>query len=257
MASATWKIKYYKSILTDLKEKFGKLCQEHLADTTNYVTKELHRELYDRFNFRPEDLINSERFKFHYEDSNLHWSQCKPIEELRNIVDFTTAFLGLSPIFSEPSSVWFPPNFEDTERYTFESCMQDTYKVNFGIFNNERISISTTGYVDTWLENNFSGTGKMEIESDSDINRIMEVTVLGRVTCTGTAVLLDKCLGIWFYNPPDVVDRYLFGKMGQAALVNFPEYGMTKDVEIQFLEEWEQVNVEVHDWDSDDDEQLG
>lgn len=106
--------------------EFGKVCQEHLTDTNSYLTKFLHQDLRDRFNFRPEDLVNPERFKFHYEDSNPYWSGCEAIKELRHIVDYTTVCLGLSPISSEPAPVWFPSNFEDVDRYTFESCMQDT-----------------------------------------------------------------------------------------------------------------------------------
>jgi hypothetical protein len=60
-------------------------------------------------------------------------------------------------------------------------------------FDDEPIQASLVGFVDCWGEgdSNFKAKCHMEIDLGLKVKNIVEVAVLGRVTCTGTAILLD------------------------------------------------------------------
>ena len=198
-------------------------------------------ELLQRCVLRSEDLANSDTVKG---------------DMPSNVLDFITALLGKPPIFPEPPLVWFPPKFEDVESYCFQLCMEDAYLVDFGTFNDEPIQASLVGFVDCWGEGdaNFKGKGRMEIDLGLKVKDIVEVAVLGRVTCTGTAILLDSSSQIWFYNVPDTVDPYFEGMKARLALVKFPPNGMTKYAELSFVQQYENVVVDVKEFDDEDDE---
>jgi len=141
-----------------------------------------------------------------------------------HVLGFITGLLGQPPIFPEPKLVWFPPKFEDVESYCFRLCMERAAIVDFGTFNDEPIEASLVGFVDCWGEGDseFAGSGRMEIDCGPRGKEIVEVAVLGRVVCTGTAILLDSSSQVWFYNVPDAVDPYFEGMKARMALVKLP-----------------------------------
>ena len=218
----------------DFKEELFRDRMTEFADgATSAVVLE---EVLDRCTFRSKGFANSDTVKGDI-----------PI----NVLDFITAHLGQPPIFPEPPLVWFPPKFEEVESYCFERCMNDTYTVDFGTFDNEPIQVSIVGFVQRWGDEDFTGKGTMKIDLGLGVKRILTVAVLGRVSCTGTALLLDESLQIYFYKTPHAVDPYLEGMKAQAALVKFPAKGMTKYTELTFVDEYGKVDVEVKDFDDD------
>jgi hypothetical protein len=190
---------------------------------------------------RSEDLANSDLVKG---------------EMPSNVPDFITALLGKPPIFPGLPLLWFPPKFADVASYCFQLCMEDAYRVDFGTFNDEPVQASLVGVVDCWGEGdaNFKGEGHMEIDSGLKVKEIVKVAVLGRVTCTGTAILLDSSSQVWFYNVPDAVDPYFEGMKARLSLVKLPRNGMTKYAELSFVQQHENVVVDVKEFDDDSED---
>ena len=212
-----------------------------MADPAGPESTVVLEELLQRCMLRSQDLANFDTVKG---------------DMPSNVLDFITVLLGKPPIFPEPQLVWFPPKFQDVELYCFQLCMEDAYLIDFGTFDDEPIQASLVGFVDCWGDGdaNFKGKGRMEIDLGLKIKNIVQVAVLGRVTCSGTAILLDSSSRIWFYNVPDAVDPYFEGMKTRLALVKFPQNGMTKYAELGFVQQYENVVVDVKEFDDEDDE---
>jgi hypothetical protein len=158
---------------------------------------------------------------------------------------------------AELSSIWVPPPFNEVATYCHEMCMQNRQVVDFGIFNNKMIRLSTTGRVLCWGDGDadLEGQGHIEIKLGSNVTKTIDVMLLGYIVPTGTAVLLDTSSQIWFYNTPNAVDPYLEGMQGRAAWIDFPIEGITKTTEIHILEEYKDVIVELEEF-KDEDERM-
>jgi hypothetical protein len=224
----------------NFKDDLRRLFRECLADPGGPKSTVVLEELLQRCMLRFEDLANVDIVKG---------------ELPSNVLDFITALLGKPPIFPAPPLVWFPPKFADAGWYCFQLCMEDAYLVDFGTFNHEPVQASLVGYVDCWGEgdSNFKGKGRMEIDLGLKVKDIVEVAVLGRVTCTGTAILLDSSSQVWFYNVPDAVDPYFEGMKARLALVKLPRNGMTIYAGLNFVQRHENVVVAVKEFDDDDE----
>ena len=224
----------------NFKDDLRRLFRECLVDPADPKSTVVLEELLQRCMLHSEDLANPDTVKG---------------DMPRNVLDFITAFLGKPPIFPEPPLVWFPPKFEDAQMYCYQLCMEDAYLVDFGIFNDEPIQVSFVGFVDCWGEgeSNFKGEGRVEIDLGLRKN-ILKVAVLGRLKCTGTAVLLDSSSQIWFYNVPDAVDPYFEGIKAKLSLVKFPPNGMTKYAELSFVQQYENVVADFKEFGDDEDE---
>ena len=92
----------------------------------------------------------------------------------------------------------------------------------------------------------------MNLIYSPNVKRQVKVAVLGNIAGTGTAVLLDSAGKIWFYQTPNSVDRHVEG-VPQAALVKFPEDGITINTPIEFDEEYDKVEVIPDDFESEDE----
>jgi hypothetical protein len=138
----------------------------------------------------------------------------------------------------------------------FSTLYGDVYFVDFGTFNDETIQASLVGFVECWGEGdaNFKGKGRMESDFGLKVKQIVKVAVLGGVACTCTAILPDSSSQIWFYNIPDAVDPYFEGMKARLALIKFPPNGMTKYVELSFLQQYENVVIDVKEFDDEDNE---
>ena len=95
----------------------------------------------------------------------------------------------------------------------------------------------------------------MEIDLGLKVKDIVEVAVLGRVTCTDTAILLDSSSQVWFYHIPDAVDPYFEGMKARLALVKLPPNGITKYARLSFVQQHENVVVDVKEFDEDDEDE--
>ena len=63
-------------------------------------------------------------------------------------------------------------------------------------------------------------------------------------------MLLDSSRKIWFYQTPNSVDRHLKG-VPNAALLKFPEDGITIDTPIEFEEEYDDVKINLEEFESE------
>jgi hypothetical protein len=133
---------------------------------------------------------------------------------------------------------------------------ESRHLINFGVFDLKNLTLSLSGSVVCWgdADNDLIGEGVMDLIYAPRVKRRVKVTVLGCIVGTGTAVLLDSTGKIWFYQTTNSVDRHING-VPKAALVKFPEDGITIDTPIEFEEEYDDVKIVLHDFESDDDEE--
>ena len=103
-------------------------------------------------------------------------------------------------------------------------------------------------------DNDLIGEGVMTLIYSPHVKRQVQVAVLGSILGTGMAVLLDSTGKIWFYQTPNSVDRHIKG-VPKAALVKFPEAGIIVDTPIEFQEEHDNVEIILHHFESEDEEE--
>jgi hypothetical protein len=120
----------------------------------------------------------------------------------------------------------------------------------------KNLTLCLLGSVDCWglAENDLTGQGVMDLIYTPHVRRHVQVAVLGNIVATGTAVLLDSIGNIWFYQTPNSVDHHIKG-VANAALVKFPKDGITINTPIEFEEEYNNVEIALSDFGSEDEEE--
>lgn len=111
--------------------------------------------------------------------------------------------------------------------------------------------------MDCWSEEDSSFEGKDHIEINLGLKdkEIIEVAVLGWIICTDMALLQDSSSHIWLYNVPDAVDPYFEGMKARLALINFQQDRMIKHIKLSFMQQYENIIVDVKDFTEFDEEE--
>lgn len=169
---------------------------------------------------------------------------------------FITGLLGQDPIRPPRPDSWTPPPFEEVDRYCYSLCKESRHLIDFGHFNSKNLTLCLLGRVHCWgdADNDLTGQGVMDLIYTAHVKRRVQVAVLGSILATGTAVLLDSIGNIWFYQTPNSVDNHVKG-VAKAALVKFPKDGITIDTPIEFEEEYNNVEIALRDFGSEDEEE--
>ena len=167
---------------------------------------------------------------------------------------FITGLLGQDPIRPERPDSWTPPPFTAVDSYCYNLCKESRHLVDFGHFDSEHLTLCLSGTVHCWgdADNDLVGQGVMDLIYTPHVKRHVQVAVLGSILATGTAVLLDSNGQIWFIQTPNSVDAHVKG-VPKAALVKFPKDGITIDTPIEFEEEHDNVEITLHDFESEDE----
>jgi hypothetical protein len=155
-----------------------------------------------------------------------------------------------------PKSVqlaWSTPRFDDVMEYLHNVCAKQEETIILGLLNGKPLEVTLQGYVlcQGLGERDLRGEGIMTLKKD-DQKMELVIHVLGTVSATGTAVLLDENENVWLYNPPDTIDRQLpnFPRKAILALRKGEIAGMER---ILILDDVYDAEVVVDESESEDE----
>jgi hypothetical protein len=155
------------------------------------------------------------------------------------VKNFITGLLRQTP---EPQKSWTPPPFHEADHHPWHFC--ESSIVPFGRFNDTLLELDLCGHVaysEGDVEEPLIGRGILKITIGLRVKQHVQVTVLGVIVGTGTAVLLDREGAVWLYNPPGSVDPHLNGLTSTVSLVMWPGDKMAPDQIITIFDEYQDV----------------
>ena len=216
-------------------ETLGPLAEETISETVNNRVDEILNDILVRFRFVSTHRTHGHRVPdmspelYAHIDSLVSWP---PVEFKK----------------------WECPAFDDLYHYYTTLCDEYRNVIPFGTFFKESLTLNADGQVEvySWDKDSFQGQGTMIVSHGEYVKQDVRMFVLGHLSHTGTAVLVDTEQNVWFYNAPDAVDEYICGNAGSAMMVMKGGEFMSKDTPIFFIENHQGVTVQFDKVESDD-----
>ena len=136
---------------------------------------------------------------------NLVGSQLSP--SMKNVISLLATG---EPFPKSIQLTWSAPQFNNVMKYLHDVCAKQEETVILGLLNGKPLEVTLQGYVlcQGSGKRDLRGEGIMTLKKDGRTTEFV-IHVLGAVSATGTAVLLDENENVWLYNPPDTIDRPL------------------------------------------------
>jgi hypothetical protein len=153
---------------------------------------------------------------------------------------------------------WIPPQYDYVDEFCTRACNERKFEFEIGVLNGQPLRAKFAQYVIRWGdgENDLRGNCVLKLPDGTGVWKEIPVKLLGNVSGTGTAILMDPSGGVWLHNTIDAVDPYVTGLSWDAALVLRNGQIMEKGKRIEILEAYQDAKVEIIPADDDSDEEY-